>query len=555
MHTHFLILSLLCLFPSSGATAAPFGNDIVYQIITDRFEDGDSGNNCGQNDQGLTSEQKVINQRTCDPSRKDWNRYWGGDFEGIQKRLGYLKSLGVTQLWISPIVENARGFAVGDGTLKTSYHGFWGRDWFRLNEHWTKKGTQDLDSFRNLVAAAKEQGLGVLVDTVANHTSPALDAEYGALYEDVKFRADALNFATSPGGSWFHPYPSIRWDLAEAPLDNAAKIGLLRDYIFQHLLRTGKVNVSERLAFDKKTATELQSYMLQNFMLADLADFDETNPKVAEYLTRAHEQWLDFGISGYRVDTARHLPQTYWRKCVDGLEKKSPGIKLVGEWYGGGPGNADSMAFIRSTGMTMFDFALRREFFDLFLKKKDLKKFAAFLQSSVDPAKGTDAAGDLVTFIDNHDMPRMQADGANGADVMQMLRLIFAVRGVPCIYYGLENFIYTKQEGGRDPYNRDAMVFTPEEKAPAQKLLKSLATLRQTFPELRSAVTRILVQQSEALVFERGERGKLRILVSRADQNGIPKSARKALAGFQELKLFESGKTEGKSAWQVRYFK
>ena len=113
----------------------------------------------------------------------------------------------------------------------------------------------------------------------------------------------------------------------------------------------------------------------------------------------------------------------------------------------------------------MFDFALRREFVDLFLKKKDLKKFAAFLQSSVDPAKGTDAAGDLVTFIDNHDMPRMQADGANGADVMQMLRLIFAVRGVPCIYYGLENFIYTKQEGGRDPYNRDAMVFTPEEKA------------------------------------------------------------------------------------------
>ncbi|OFZ84158.1 MAG: hypothetical protein A2603_07760 [Bdellovibrionales bacterium RIFOXYD1_FULL_55_31] len=535
-----------------GAFAAPvdvqipsqIGNEVIYQILTDRFEDGNPSNNCGKNDSGLDAQQQLLDQQTCDPQKKDWNRYWGGDFEGIEKRLSYLRNLGVTRIWISPIIENARGFASGDGTLKTAYHGFWGRDWFRLNEHWTNKGRDDLDSLKRLIAAAQASGIGVIVDTVANHSSPAGDAEYGAVYDSGSFVASSVKNESG----WFRPYPAIRWELAEAPVQDKEKMAFLRQYLFQHELRAGKKSVDDFGQFQNVSPKELQSFMLQKYMLADLADFDQGKQEVAEYLERAHAWPVKMGVVGYRIDTVRHISLDYWKKFVTQLRNVKPDVVLVGEWFGGGPMNADSMDFVEKTGITIFDFNLRGKFEDLFLKKAGLKDFGSFLQSSIDPLTGKDRAENLVTFVDNHDLPRMQSLGASNGDVLELLKLLFAVRGVPCVYYGLENFLHTKTGGGRDPYNRDWMTFPQESASPGQRVLKALSGYRKAHSELRFGKTKLVTADDRSLIIEReSEAGKTRILVQ---DSKLGRAVPRALKGWRETPLPSS---KG-SRWTVRYY-
>lgn len=513
-----LWIALLLFYPLAQA-ASPFGNEIIYQIITDRFSDGNSNNNCGENESGLTPSERLLNRQTCDPQRMDWNKYWGGDFKGIQNKLTYLKNLGITQIWISPIIENARGYAIGDGTLKTSYHGFWGRDWFRLNEHWTSSGRDDWESFDQLISEAKKNGIGVLVDTVVNHSSPAYDAEFGAFYEKGKLIG-------SYPSSLFHTEPGIIWELAELPeVDSTLRRFTLAEYLFQHELRVGRKKYQDWESFKNTPLASLQSLMLENYKLADLADFDETHPQIQAYMKKAHLNLLFHGISGFRVDTVRHMPISYWAQWVKDLQQTHSEIKLVGEWFGGGPANLASMNFVKQTQMTIFDFQLRGEIQKLLSNQSNLKDFWRFLSSSIDTTSGEDSAQDLITFIDNHDLPRLLSEGISEGNFQEGLKLLFALRGVPCIYYGSENLLHNKTHGGRDPYNRDWMSF--KEQSDGISLIKSLTQLRKVHPSLRFGKTQILRQNTSQLLV-------LRSITPNSSQNSPPNSMKDPIAIFIE---------------------
>jgi len=537
----FLGLSLL----GTQASAAP-GNEILYQIITDRFADGNPANNCGENDLELAPEARLLNRLTCDPTRKDWNKYWGGDWEGIASRLSYLQDLGVTQLWISPVIENARGFASGDGTLKTAYHGFWGKDWFRLNEHWTNTGTQDWASFDRLVTLARGKNLGIIVDTVLNHTSPAYDAEFGLLAENGKNLIDTL---APDRAKWFHEQTGIRWELAEAAGTDTAKMDVLRQYVFQHEMRFGGLQARDWEKFQHTSPEDLQRKMLQIYKLADLADLRLENPVIADYMRRAHGALLGHGISGFRVDTVRHIEPAAFAAFVKNVLAAKSDAFIVGEWFGGGPSNKASMKFVKQTGMTIFDFQLRGEIKDLFLGQKDMKKLAAFLSASIDPSTGEDLARDLVTFIDNHDMPRLQAEGATEADVLVAMKLLFALRGVPCIYYGLENSLFNTTDGGRDPYNRDWMVFPSKGTTPGIQTLRALTTFRKEHPVLRFGKTKFLPTSGDALMLMR-EDSQEKVLIWIGPKGKKPKE--EAVRGYSEKRI--DGQARGQSRWEVRYF-
>lgn len=537
-----ILLALLTASVSSSSWGG-IKNEIIYQIITDRFFDGDARNNCGENDKSLGKMDKFLDGVSCDPSRKDWNKYWGGDFEGIIAKLDYLKSLGVTKIWISPVIENARGLAYGDGTLKTAYHGFWGRDWFRLNEHWTGSGTTDFGSFDRLVKEAGKAGIGVIVDAVVNHSNPAYEGEFGAVYENGGKKTDYL--ADKDG--WFHKYPGIKWDMLEDP----AKLPVLFQYMFQNDVAMGKASPADWEKYRASAPGPLKMRMAQDYKLADLADFDTDNPRVRDYMKRAHEFWAAREIAGYRIDTIKHVPQTYWKEFAAGLLAGNKDLVLVGEWYGGGPGDDDSMKFVEGTGISIFDFRLRGELKDLFLGKKDVGKFSRFLQSSIVGTR-RDAAADLVTFIDNHDMPRMQSEGATDNDVLEMMKILFGIRGVPCVYYGLEVFLHNQTDGGRDPYNREMMVFGADSKAPGVKLLGELARFRKQHLALRYGITRLIAAgNSEAMIMREYQDDSVIVCIhasgakARASCKQLPK-------GYEEVAFgAASGKT-GK--WKVRYF-
>jgi glycosidase len=122
---------------ASGKPSAINQEDMIYFLLTDRFYDGDESNNIGIRKGDLTG-------------------YNGGDFQGIIEKLDYIKDLGFTAIWISPVVENQAG----------GYHGYWATDFYKTNE---KFGS--MNKLKELVSTAHQKGMKVIVDIVHNHTS------------------------------------------------------------------------------------------------------------------------------------------------------------------------------------------------------------------------------------------------------------------------------------------------------------------------------------------------------------------------------------------------
>lgn len=145
------------------ANKASFSTDVIYQIVTDRFFDGDSTNN---------PTGAVFNT-------SDLTKYHGGDWQGIIDKIedGYLTGLGVTALWISSPVKN---ITVIDGSNNNaSYHGYWGKDFFQTNAAFGS-----MADFQRLISVAHQHGIKIVIDFVPNHTSTAVYGEDGALYRN-----------------------------------------------------------------------------------------------------------------------------------------------------------------------------------------------------------------------------------------------------------------------------------------------------------------------------------------------------------------------------------
>jgi glycosidase len=166
-----LLLSIF-LSPLSGAFAADFKREVIYQIITDRFFDGSTTNNNPSQSAGL-----------YDSTKTNWRLYWGGDLQGIQQKMAYLAGMGVTAIWISPPVDNLNtNIPDGGGNPTASYHGYQGRDFKRIEEHFGNSGNTWTD-FDAMVTAAHQNGIKVIIDFAPNHSTQDNAGEFGALYE------------------------------------------------------------------------------------------------------------------------------------------------------------------------------------------------------------------------------------------------------------------------------------------------------------------------------------------------------------------------------------
>ncbi len=146
----------------------------IYFMVTDRFFDGDPGNNAA-NDQFLTEEDKAKGITTAGDNP---GLYHGGDFAGITDKLDYLKNLGINTIWITPIVENIPGVVVtGEGKEEVPYnaafHGYWASDFTKLNP---ALGTEE--DFRNMIEKAHAKGIRIMVDIVVNHAGYGVEDNF-----------------------------------------------------------------------------------------------------------------------------------------------------------------------------------------------------------------------------------------------------------------------------------------------------------------------------------------------------------------------------------------
>lgn len=428
---------------------ADYKGDICYQIITDRFFDGDTNNNNPSQSAGL-----------YDSAKNNWKLYWGGDWAGIQQKMNYLRDMGVTAIWISPPVDNINVAATYGGVANAGYHGYWARDFYVPEEHFGSANSvsDSWQVFNNMVSAAHTAGIKVIIDWAPNHTSPADSsnssfAENGALYENGTFRASLAN---DPNGYFHHNGGITNWD---------------------------------------------DRYQTQYLNLADLADFEQTNSYVNSYLENSLNNWLNTGVDGVRVDAIKHM--TYgWQRAYASRLMSPRGQFWFGEWYLGGysdPLYADNVRYTNESGISALDFYMNKAIRDAFGYGQSMQTLDAAIVKTGSDYKYKE---NLVTFIDNHDMSRFLTINNNNSQLHLALTFLLTVRGTPCIFYGTEQYLHNDSGGGGDPYNRP-MMSQWDQTTTAYQLINRLSTLKQNQPALQYGSHQQRWINSDVYIYER----------------------------------------------------
>lgn len=441
---------LLSAFAPAAASQAdaPVSNraslkqDVCYQIVTDRFANGDTSNDNPAKSPGL-----------YDSTKTNWKMYWGGDFAGIQQKLGYLKDMGVTAIWISPPTDNIDVPVVYSGVENTGYHGYWTRDFKKTEEHFGS-----LSDFQNLITAAHNNGIKVIMDWAPNHTSPASStdtsfADNGALYDN---------------GTLIGKYGS----------DSAG--------LFHH--NGGITNYDDR-------------YQDQYLNLADLADLDQQNATVNSILKTDVNYWMDQGVDGIRMDAVKHMTPGWQTSFADTVLAHKD-TTLFGEWYLGSlsdPSYAENVRFANTSGISVLDFSMNIAMRNAFAYGGSMTALDAAVSKTGADYKYKE---NLVTFLDNHDMARFLTANNSNSLLQQALAFMLTLRGTPCIYYGTEQYLHNDTGGGGDPYNRPMMSSFGESTTAFQEIQK-LSALRQSNPALAYGTHQQRWINSDVYIYER----------------------------------------------------
>lgn len=450
-------------------TLEPFAADAVYFVVTDRFVNGDPSND--QRQQGGAHRTFDIPVR-C-PDGIDGNiGYLGGDFKGVLDNARYIHELGFGAVWITPIVDNPdEAFSGGkpvscSSTLsdhgKTGYHGYWGVNFYKVDEHLPSPG---LD-FAGFTRAMHAQDLKVVLDIVGNHGSPAWgmpqrQPQFGQLFDRAgRLVADHQNL------------PPRQLDPQHTPL-----------HAFYNAI--GAVDAKDGSIFDGN--------------LAELADFNQDNPAVMDYLAGAYLQWLGQGADAFRIDTIAWLPDRFWHEFSRRIRAERPGFFMFGEAFDYDPASIARHTWTRNAGVSVLDFPLRGALSEVFGRGRagyERLVPALFLQDG--PYRNP---YELMTFYDNHDMARLDADDNGFIDAHNWL---FTARGIPVLYYGSETgFMRGRAEhaGNRAYFGQERIDLAPS--SPIFAPLQRIVRLRRDTPALQRGLQVDLQLQGNQAAFYR----------------------------------------------------
>ncbi|MCC3444413.1 MAG: alpha amylase C-terminal domain-containing protein, partial [Microcoleus sp. PH2017_03_ELD_O_A] len=222
-------------------------------------------------------------------------------------------------------------------------------------------------------------------------------------------------------------------------------------------------------------------WQVQNCELSGLATFNENNIAYRSYIKSAIKQWLDRGVDALRVDTVKHMPIWFWQEFTADILTHRPDVFIFGEWIYSDPRNDLSVEFVNESGMTILDFGLCVAIREVLGQGAE----AGFqlIQDVLNLDHRYYGATELITFIDNHDMPRFQSLNADRQMLRLAINLIMTSRGIPCLYYGTEQYLHDDTEGGNDPYNRPMMEKWDTD-SPIYRDVRLLSGLRRLNPAI-----------------------------------------------------------------------
>lgn len=437
-------------------------DDVIYLILPDRFANGDP-----------TNDEPAEFPGSHDRSKP--RAYHGGDLRGITAHLPYLKDLGVSTVWLTPIVKNGAA---------QDYHGYGAIDLYAVDPH---LGT--LGDYQELVEAAHKQHLKVFFDIVPNHVGP--------LHPWVK---------DPPATDWFHGTAQRHLN-SYSPVKGA----------FYGLPEKRDYDPFEALA-DPHTPAQMRKNLTDGWFFGILPDMNTENPIVVQYLTQNGIWWAEIsGLDGYRIDTFPYVPRAFWEQWHRELRRIYPRLSTIGEvfhpdptvtsFYAGGRKGWDG---IDTQLTTVFDYPMHFALRDVLLNGAPTGRLTNILrQDSLYPHPEF-----LVPFFGNHDVPRFASSNGPTAEKLKLaFGLILTLRGIPELYYGDE----IGMTGGADPDNRRDFpggwiedqhnAFTREGRTVQQQQIfetvQALLRLRQEHEALRGAKLWHLASDDSSYVFLR----------------------------------------------------
>ena len=439
-----LLAPLPALADEAAVRARPASDEVIYFVLPDRFENGDAANDKG----GLKGDRLATGY---DPTAKGF--YHGGDLAGLTKRLDYIQGLGATAIWFAPVFKN-KPVQGPKGDESAGYHGYWVTDFTRVDPHFGSNA-----EFKAFVDAAHACGMKVYMDIITNHTADVIRYREGEA-EDFRYRSLAeYPFSRRGGLSGPAINPGFAGDHVASP-ENWQK---LTDPAFAYTpvvpQREAAVKVPAWLNDPTYYHNRGNSdWVGESALYGDFSGLDDLateNPRVVQGFIDIYGRWIDeFGIDGFRIDTAKHVNPEFWQAFVPAMQARAaargiPNFHIFGEVYIDGVDAGALAAYTHTADLpAVLDFSFARAAIDTVSGTKGTDQFARLFDGDVLYKGGAEAALQLPTFLGNHDMGRFSMfvkaanPGASDAELLQRVMLghslMLTLRGVPTIYYGDE---------------------------------------------------------------------------------------------------------------------
>jgi glycosidase len=285
-----LFLSISCIASAQDFTRTDFRDETIYFVMTTRFYDGDPDNNTHCWD------GKSLNQG--DPA-------WRGDFKGLIEKLDYIKALGFTAVWITPVVENASGY---------DYHGYHAMNFKKVDPRYESEDVL----FQDLIDEVHARDMKIVLDVVFNHTgnfgesflSPMFEKDYTADLADAE--ACMLKIPGILPDNYDEMTPGQQYQARLALMKNTDGQNHDKNNHFHHY---GNFN------WDDITSQWAQ-------IAGDCVDLNTENPLVYNYIIEAYSQFIKMGVDGFRIDTGRHISRLVFNKVFN------PAFKAAAESVG-----------------------------------------------------------------------------------------------------------------------------------------------------------------------------------------------------------------------------
>jgi glycosidase len=469
-------------------------DEVVYQLLVDRFADGDINNDYAVQPGALA-------------------RYQGGDWKGIEDHLDYLQTLGVTTLWISPVVKNVETDADVD-----AYHGYWAQDLTQPNPHFG-----DLAALRSMVASAHDRGLKVVLDIVTNHMGQVF---FYDMNENGHPDVYISGTGTPPPGETGNPTSPVTrisefdpdWDsrgvqaFTSLGLSGRAPILFIHDPTINR--EPPQPGILGRIdgyhGFGRVLDYSVDAQRLLGDFPGGLKDVNTENPEVRATMVDAYSRWVEqCDLDGFRIDTVKHVEHEFWQAFTQGVR-----TRLAAE------GKNDFIMFgeaFDGNDQLLGSYTVKGELDSVFYFSQHFQVFHDIFQMAHDPTqqKGTDQIATLwaqrevnygsdpqdngigippkkalVNFLDNHDVSRFLFD-ANGdlAALRNALTLLFMEEGIPNLYYGTEQDL----SGGNDPANREVLWLENfDTSGDTFNHIAKLARIRKAYGAIRRGDTKVV---------------------------------------------------------------